>query len=375
MLSSIRRLLIAALFVLSSCFCFSQKVTTLSGNIKGLDLGSKVYLSPRSSSLKKDSSIVTSDSFQFKLNIEQGDAYFITYRVKSQRFDYVIYMKNGSDVHLNSNLNTNFLLYSGSDLAVEQNDFYKGLLLLNQEETDLVNELPITKDSIKIYKLNLEKKSFVIKSEEFYENWLKNHNNSPFSVAVICLFMQDGNVKTEVLEKLYNDLSLFAKENNLVSNSMPMFFARMRSKEMMKQGEPIKDFILKDTSGIAHSFNSLKGDNYVLLDLWASWCGPCRKSTPEIKKLLTDYSNYNFKVISISADTDSEKWKDAIVQDQMNWSQLSDLKDTEDCFMKGNKILGYPTYILVSPQGIIISKPWSIEKVKEVLANIFSKEK
>lgn len=338
-------------------------------------MGSKVYLSQRSRSAWVDSLIVTSDSFQFKLNIEQGDAYFITYKVKSQRIDWSVYLQNGSDVHLSSIENTNRLLFSGSDLADEQNEFFKQIFTFNKPWTELLNKLAVEKDSIVISRLKLDEKKLIETTEIFYESWLKNHNNSPFSVAVICLYMPDAKAKADVLEKFYNDLSPQAKENNLVTKTMPLFFASMRAKEMLKQGEPIKDFVLKDTSGMAHSFYSLKGDNYVLLDLWASWCGPCRKSTPEIKKLLTTYSKYNFKVIGISADTDSEKWKDAIVQDKMNWSQLSDLNDTEDGFMKNNRILGYPTYLLISPQGMIISKPWSIERVKEKLADIFSMEK
>ena len=375
MLLSTQKLLLVALLLLSTGVCFSQKTTTLSGNIKGLDAGSKVKLYSRSTSKWGDSCIAICDSFKFNLNINQGDIYFLTYYVKSKRVDWPVYMQNGLDIHLNSIENTNRLIFSGSDLSNEQNDFYKQLSVINKPWTDLANKLAITEDSITIDRLNIEKKALVNKGEEFYESWLKNHSSSPFSVTVICLYMQDGNVKAADLEKFYNDLSPLAKENNLVAINMPLFFARMKENEMLKQGELIKDFVLNDTTGTSHSFNSLKGDNYVLLDLWASWCGPCRKSTPEISKLLVTYNKCNFKVISISADTDSALWKEAIVQDNMNWPQLSDLKGSGAGFLKDNRIFAFPTYLLVSPQGILISKPWSIEGVKEQLANIFSKDK
>ncbi|MDB5250126.1 MAG: hypothetical protein JWQ40_4520 [Segetibacter sp.] len=78
-------------------------------------------------------------------------------------------------------------------------------------------------------------------------------------------------------------------------------------------------------------------------------------------------------MISISADTDSKKWKDAIVKDKMNWLHLSDLKGTDPGFIKDNNIFAYPTYILTWPGEIIISTPVDIERVKEHVVRLFAK--
>ncbi len=152
---------------------------------------------------------------------------------------------------------------------------------------------------------------------------------------------------------------------------IPFLLAKRKTDEKFKVGNIIKDFTLNDTSGNAHSFFELKKNNYVLLDFWASWCGPCRLSTPEIKSLLNKYGQYNFKVISISADTESDKWKKAIIKDTMNWENLSDLKGTDTGFMNDNFIFSFPTYVLVSPSGEIISRPFRLSGISEKLLYIF----
>ena len=366
--------IILSIFFMHALISNSQNITTLSGNIKGLDPGSKVYLSQTSRAERLDSLVSLNELFKFKLKIKKGDVYFVTFFKNSSRFDYAVYLQNGSDTHLTGIPNSTNLKYTGSELAKVQDTFYKKLYEINSLGAALEKKISQETDTVLLNKLKVQMQTHLVSLNGYYWNWLKNHNNSPFSVAIINLYMPSVTTNTNLLEDFYNQLPKQAKENNLITKILPFTFARMRENEKLKIGDFIKDFVLRDTAGIAHTISSYKNNNYILIDIWASWCAPCRKSTPEIIKLLKTYDK-QFSVISISADTDKEKWKEAIVKDNMSWTQLSDLKGTESGFMKDSTIFAFPTYLIISPEGVIVSKPWSIEGVKSFFGEIFSKRK
>lgn len=353
--------------------CIAQKdVAILSGSIKGLDIGTKMYLSPSKQNKITDSLTIQGDDFQFSINAEKGDIYFISYDVNSVHGGLPIYLKNGSNVWVKIINPEDGIHFSGSTIADEQDEFYGGMVSIGKRRLKFESELNKTAntDSINMLKDSL---SFLENEKVNYnQKWIERHKKSPVSVAVLWLYMQDAD--PVVAETLFNELSPAAKEDNLACDLMPRLFAMLKEKEHLGVGKKIGDFILPDNDGKKISFDSIRGNNYILIDFWASWCGPCRASTPTIGKLIKKYSNQNFKVISISADKDVNKWKQAIKEDKMFWTQLCDLKGNEDGFLKMNNIFSYPTYLIVSPDGIIISKPWDIKGVEDRLDEIFKNE-
>ena len=119
-------------------------------------------------------------------------------------------------------------------------------------------------------------------------------------------------------------------------------------------GNPAKEIKQPDTSGKTITLSSLKG-NYVLVDFWASWCMPCRKETPNMRKLYDLYHQKGFEIIGISLDTDRKSWLKAIKDDQMPWIQVSDLKKS-NAAMVDYDILGIPSNVLVDPSGKVVAK-------------------
>jgi len=96
---------------------------------------------------------------------------------------------------------------------------------------------------------------------------------------------------------------------------------------------------------------------YVLVDFWASWCGPCRAENPNITKLYTEFKNKNFDVLSVSLDSeeDREKWLKAVQTDQLTWAQVSDLKGWDNQAAKSYQIQALPQNFLVDPTGKIVA--------------------
>lgn len=140
-------------------------------------------------------------------------------------------------------------------------------------------------------------------------------------------------------------------------------------------GAIASDFTLPDTEGKMVSLSSFRG-KYVLIDLWASWCGPCRAENPNVVKVYNKYKDKNFTIIGVSLDREKDKaaWLAAIKKDGLTWTQVSDLKYWDSAVAKAYGVEAIPQNFLLDPQGKIIAKNLRgddlDQKVAEVTAGI-----
>ena len=176
---------------------------------------------------------------------------------------------------------------------------------------------------------------------EFIKNELA-YNNAKYGVTY-----------TEDLEGFYNAF-MEVSTNEEHKNEITESYNKLKT---VAKGQPSpKFFNYENHAGGTMSFDDLKG-KYVYIDVWATWCGPCKAEIPYLKELHTKYKNKNLHIVSISIDraADHEKWQKMVTEEQLTGIQLFADKDWNSQFVTDYLIKGIPRFILVDPNGIIVS--------------------
>ena len=151
------------------------------------------------------------------------------------------------------------------------------------------------------------------------------------------------------LQSLYNNLSSTLKampEGKELENKLSIL-------NQLKPGKPAPLFTAASPEGKSTSLEQFRG-KYVLLDFWASWCGPCLEKIPEIRRIHNAYRS-NLEILGISLDQDKEKWINAINKYQLHWHHVSELKYWNGKISKAYNISAIPATILIGPDGNILA--------------------
>lgn len=145
--------------------------------------------------------------------------------------------------------------------------------------------------------------------------------------------------------------------------------------EKTKLGKEAPDFAQKTPEGKEFKLSSLRG-KYVLVDFWASWCGPCRRENPNVVKAYQKYKEKGFTILGVSLDEPGQReaWLKAIAKDQLEWTQVSDLKGWNNEAARIYGIRSIPANFLLDPSGKIVARDLRAEGLDEKLKELLGGE-
>jgi peroxiredoxin len=134
-------------------------------------------------------------------------------------------------------------------------------------------------------------------------------------------------------------------------------------------GDMAPELTMNDINDKPFSLSQLRG-KYVLIDFWASWCGPCRGENPNVVMAFNQFKDKNFTVLGVSLDDNKKAWIDAIKEDQLNWQHISDLKKWSSAATPLYGFDGIPYNVLIDPQGKIIATDLRGSALQNKLAEV-----
>jgi peroxiredoxin len=200
-----------------------------------------------------------------------------------------------------------------------------------------------------------------------YGNFAAKNLTSP--IAIFCLESYVGmDLDPAKVEPLYLQLP----EETRNSPSGKNFEKRIQSAKQTAIGSMAPEFVQEDTLSRPIALSSFRG-KYLLIDFWASWCGPCRQENPTVVKAFNQFNQKGFTILGVSLDQPGakSKWMDAIHKDGLTWTQVSDLKFWDNAAAKLYGVRGIPQNYLLDPTGKIIAKNLRGEALMKKLAEIF----
>jgi peroxiredoxin len=209
----------------------------------------------------------------------------------------------------------------------------------------------------------------------YVSRFVKNSNSpivSVFSLGTYRLFNAEeyDSLLTGVVKKFPGNKGIVLVKKDFDDQVAKMNQQQNAAAPQKWTGKPAPDFTLPDVNGKQIALSSFKG-KYVLVDFWASWCGPCRGENPNVVAAYNKFKDKNFTILGVSLDEKKDAWEAAIKKDGLAWSHVSDLKYWSSSVVPLYGIDGIPYNVLVDPQGTVIGEslrgPELEEKLQEVL--------
>jgi len=373
---------ILCLLLLFPILGIAQDQYSITGKVEQLKDGSKLFLVYNSDGVSYvDSTETKAGHFAFKgtLSYPVYSALYLNknpYATKLQpreKLDYFRFYLEAAEIAVNAKDSLKNIVLSGSKLNLENEEFQrmkKGV----DEKFDALNKefskLPIEqqKDSVLFAQFVTREKLLMDENYSLHLRFAQEHPDSYLSVIGLSFVASQEKFATAV-ESAFDGLSQRLKDSPQ-GRIIPL---QLASLSKTKIGELAPDLTLKSPDGKTIKISDFFG-KYLLIDFWASWCGPCRTENPNLVEAYKKFQDAGLEILGISLDDAARKeaWIKAITEDKLLWPQVSDLGGWDSVAAKLYGINSIPANFLLGPDGKIIARNLRGEDLQNKLKTIFT---
>ena len=344
----------------------SKNNFSLNLNITG-ELEQKIYLSKRDAGkwVNIDSSSVVTGEIVLNGQIKDPEMFYL----RSGQNLTNIFIEAGKITFTAHADSINKGITNGSKSQAELDSFNESISLITEQLDTLYNQY---REAVKNDDgVRLEELSELIdtKDEERLVRTIDYaYSNNKSIVSAYLIMTNNYYLELAELDTITSNFDNSIKQTKYVE----LLLDRIRNLYKVSIGSSFTDFTLNDTTGNPIALSSLIGENYLLIDFWASWCGPCRRENPNIVAVYNDYNSKGFDIIGVSLDTDKNNWIKAIEKDSLTWSHVSDLQGWNSAAGKLYAVNAIPHSVILNENGTIVAKNLRGEELRDKIAELLN---
>lgn len=366
--------IVTSILLLSSLLTWCQEKpikVKISGEIYNLP-SDTIFISQNKGNTTEDiytGTVKKNGTFSFKVNFPAEDYYVLrlsdnqTLNLIIQGKDEIKIYGDGKNIFMHSNI-------VGSDASTELNNFMRYYTQYSAKLDSAKNYLKQNPGEQK--QVNASFKPLYDEFVQTRQQFVDNQLDSPALIGTLSSINLQQ--EFELYEKVVKALEKSFGESPTVQRIAKDLDKNRKAVEANKPfspGSEVKDIVMNNPDGEALQLSDYKG-KVVLVDFWASWCGPCRKENPTVVKLYEKYKDDGFEVFSVSLDKNKDRWVAAIDKDNLSWdAHVSDLKGWQNAAAKEYGVSSIPFTVLLDREGKVINTKLRGFQLEKTLESIF----